>query len=212
MTPVKTKLPFGAVVVVPIVLPEESRSWTVTFGSPSSPRSSLPGVPPPGLKSRQTTPVTAPSFGAGCLAWTEPAGTWSGGIPVSGSSATDPGRTGVLSTIPVCGVPVSLFPEGKASESGPGGLTLSTTDAVTALSAPRDGSCWYMIRQITPAAKSDTAMGMKTAILNATDQRMRSVRTAKMSPIAVTRAGTTATQIALFLIAVRVVSVVKSVR
>ena len=45
-------------------------------------------------------------------------------------------------------------------------------------------------------------MGMKTAILNATDQRMRSVSTAKTRPIAVTRAGTTATQIALFLIAV----------
>ena len=68
-----------------------------------------------------------------------------------------------------------------------------------------------MIRQITPAANSEIAIGMKTAILNATDQRMRSVSTAKTSPIAVTSAGTTATQIALFLIAVRVVSVVKSV-
>ena len=68
-----------------------------------------------------------------------------------------------------------------------------------------------MIRQITPAAKSEIAMGMKTAILNATAQRMRSVSTAKTSPIAVTSAGTTATQIALFLIAVRVVSVEKSV-
>ena len=67
-----------------------------------------------------------------------------------------------------------------------------------------------MIRQITPAAKSEIAMGMKTAILNATAQRMRSVSTAKTSPIAVTSAGTTATQIALFLIAVRVVSVEKS--
>jgi hypothetical protein len=38
--------------------------------------------------------------------------------------------------------------------------------------------------------------------LNATDQLTRSVSTAKMRPIAVTSAGTTATQIALFLIAV----------
>ena len=68
-----------------------------------------------------------------------------------------------------------------------------------------------MIRQITPAAKSEIAIGMKTAILNATAQRMRSVSTAKTRPIAVTSAGTTATQIALFLIAVRVVSVVNSV-
>ena len=43
---------------------------------------------------------------------------------------------------------------------------------------------------------------MKTAVLNATDQRTRSVSTAKIRPIAVTSAGTTATQIALFLIAV----------
>ncbi len=68
-----------------------------------------------------------------------------------------------------------------------------------------------MMRQITPAAKSEIAMGMNTAILNATDQRMRSVSTAKTRPTAVTSAGTTATQIALFLIAVRVVSVEKSV-
>ena len=43
---------------------------------------------------------------------------------------------------------------------------------------------------------------MKTAVLKATDQRIRSVSTAKIRPIAVTSAGTTATQIALFLIAV----------
>ena len=65
-----------------------------------------------------------------------------------------------------------------------------------------------MIRQITPAANSEIAIGMKTTVLNATDQRTRSVSTAKISPIAVTSAGTTATQIALFLIAV--VSVVAS--
>ena len=60
----------------------------------------------------------------------------------------------------------------------------------------------YMTCQITPAAKSEIAIGMKTTVLNATAQRMRSVSTAKTSPIAVTSAGTTATQIALFLIAV----------
>ena len=42
---------------------------------------------------------------------------------------------------------------------------------------------------------------MKTAVLNATDQRTRSVRTAKTSPIAVTSAGTIATHRTLFLIA-----------
>ena len=45
---------------------------------------------------------------------------------------------------------------------------------------------------------------MKTAVLNATDQRTRSVRTAKMRPIAVTNAGTIRSQSELFLIAVSV--------
>ena len=68
----------------------------------------------------------------------------------------------------------------------------------------------YMIRQITPVAKSEIAIGMKTTVLNATAQRTRSVSTAKIRPIAVTIAGTTATQIALFLIAVDEDVVVKS--
>jgi hypothetical protein len=51
---------------------------------------------------------------------------------------------------------------------------------------------------------------MKTSVLNAVDQRIRSVSTAKIRPIAVTKAGTTASQIALFLIAVLSVSVVNS--
>ena len=68
-----------------------------------------------------------------------------------------------------------------------------------------------MIRQVTPVAKAEIAMGRKTTVLKAVAQRMRSVRTAKMSPNAVTKAGTTATQIALFLIAVVSVDVVNSV-
>jgi hypothetical protein len=68
-----------------------------------------------------------------------------------------------------------------------------------------------MIRHVTPAANAETAIGMKTTVLKATDQRTRSVRTAKMSPIAVTAAGTTATQMALFLIAWTRLSLVKRV-
>ena len=82
---------------------------------------------------------------------------------------------------------------------------------IPAFSPPRLGSCASMMRQITPAANSDTAIGMNTAVLNATDQRTRSVSTAKTSPSDVTNAGTTATQIALFLIAVRIVPVENSV-
>jgi hypothetical protein len=68
-----------------------------------------------------------------------------------------------------------------------------------------------MIRHVTPAANAEIAMGMKTTVLNATAQPTRSVSTANISPIAVTNAGTTATQIALFLIAVVSVGVVNSV-
>ncbi len=68
-----------------------------------------------------------------------------------------------------------------------------------------------MIRHVTPVAKAEIAIGRKTTVLNATDQRTRSVSTAKMRPNAVTNAGTTATQITLFLIAVVRVDVVKSV-
>ena len=78
------------------------------------------------------------------------------------------------------------------------------------MTAPWSGSLTYMIRQVTPAANAEIAIGMNTTVLNATDQRTRSVSTAKIRPSAVTNAGTTATQIALFLIAVTSVSVVKS--
>ena len=67
-----------------------------------------------------------------------------------------------------------------------------------------------MIRQVTPVAKAEIAIGRNTTVLNATDQRTRSVRTAKRSPNAVTTAGTTPTQMALFLIAVVSVDVVNS--
>ena len=50
------------------VLPDESFSSTVTPGRPSSPFSTLPGMPPPGLKSRQTTPSMAPCAGRGSAA------------------------------------------------------------------------------------------------------------------------------------------------
>src|SRR5438477_1139496 len=98
--------------------------------------------------------------------------------------------------------------EGVALERTPGGETASATVLPSALIAPLSGSCWYMIRHVTPVAKAEIAIGRNTTVLNATDQRMRSVRTAKSSPNAVTIAGTTATQIALFLIAVVSVDVV----
>src|SRR5207244_82774 len=139
-----------------------------------------------------------------CLA---PLGTASGAMPVSPSSATPPGRTGVLRT--------RLFPdetsvgvEGRAFGRTPAGLKTPATDLPSALIAPMFGSCWYMIRQVTPVAKAEIAIGRNTTVLNATAQRTRSVSTAKRRPNEVTSAGTTATQIALFLIACVSVDVV----
>jgi hypothetical protein len=106
---------------------------------------------------------------------------------------------------------VTFSVDGWASESTPVGLTASAPTAMMALIAPRSGSCWYIAaRQMMPAAKREMAIGMKTTVLKATDQLTRSVITAKMSPIAVTTAGTTPIQMALFLIAVTVLASLKS--
>ncbi len=92
--------------------------------------------------------------------------------------------------------------DGDAPASTPGALIASANVRPSALIAPWLGSCWYMSRQVTPVANAEIAIGRNTAVLNATAQRTRSVSTAKIRPSAVTRAGTTPTQIALFLIAV----------
>ena len=68
-----------------------------------------------------------------------------------------------------------------------------------------------MNRQITPAAKSEIAIGMNTATLKPVAKRTRSRRTANTSPMAVTKAGTMRSHRKLFLIAVRSVSSRKSV-
>src|SRR6266536_3227023 len=57
--------PSSPVVALCTFLPDASIRLTCTLGRPSSPCSGLPTTPPPGLKSRQTTPVIAPCFGCG---------------------------------------------------------------------------------------------------------------------------------------------------
>ena len=162
--------------------PSALRSSTVTSGIPSSPCSTLPALPPPGLKSRHTTPEIAPGAAGGARACTAPSGTSLGGIAVSPSSATPPGSTGRFSLIPVSALPVSAGLEGCASGSAPGGSKASATTLSDALTAPISGSFSYITRQITPAANSEIAIGMKTTVLNATDQRIRSSSTANIEP------------------------------
>ena len=132
-------------------------------------------------------------------------------MPVRPSCATSPGSSGVSSTSPPAGPPCSASVDGCAAERTPEGETASFTTAIAALIVPCYGSFSYISRQITPAAKSEIAIGMKTTTLNATEKRIRSRRTANTRPIAVTNAGTIRSQRKLFLIAVRSVSSVKSV-
>src|SRR5581483_5160654 len=126
------------------------------------------------------------------------------------SSTTPPGCVGVFSTIAPLEVVCSAGVDGEADESTPAGLMTPEIVLPSALTAPRFGSCWYMIRHVTPVANAEIAIGRNTTVFNATAHRTRSVSTANTRPIAVTSAGTTATQIALFLIAVVSVDVVKS--
>src|SRR6185436_7040956 len=121
------------------------------------------------------------------------AGASSGGIAVRPISATPPGLTTALSTNPLDGLPTRPGVEACAVVSAPDELKASCTTFSDALTVPSDGSVWSITRQITPAANSEIAIGMKTTVLNAVDQRIRSVRTANTSPIEVTNAGTIAT-------------------
>src|SRR3954447_2905321 len=96
----KEKVPSSPAVAVCTCLPLESRSATFAPGTPSSLFSTLPAVPPPGEKSRQTTPVIAPGFDAGSTACFALAGTASGGMPVRPRFATPPAASGFVSVKP----------------------------------------------------------------------------------------------------------------
>ena len=134
-----------------------------------------------GDRARLRSPARSP-------AWS-PSGSASAGCPSARATPSGPVEAGDFRTMPVDDVPVTLGPEGSASDSAPGGQIASCTAPIAALTAPCDGSFWYITCQITPAANSDTAIGMNTAVLNATDHAMRSVSTANTSPIAVTSRG-----------------------
>ena len=110
----KAKVPSSALVAVATCLPEESRSSSVTPGSPSSPFSTFPGLPPPGLKSLQTTPVMPSGFAGGLTACLAPSGTSSGEIADSPSTATWPGSSGVFNVSVPPGLPMSCGVEGCA--------------------------------------------------------------------------------------------------
>jgi hypothetical protein len=199
-------VPSASVVPSATVAPDSSRTSTVTPGRPSSSDSTTPVSPPPGLKSRHTTPVIPPWSGSGRIACTASSGTSEALIAVRPRSATPPDATGSARTNPLSDVPSRPSVEARASVKAPDALTASFATPTAALTAPWFGSFSYITRQMTPAAKREIAIGMNTTVLNATEKRTFSVSTANTSPIAVTKAGTTMTQSALFLSAVTSVS------
>src|SRR5256885_2019034 len=138
---------------------------------PSSPCSGCPTTPPPGLKSRQTTPSIAPGFVFGTTTCFADDDRSVGGIAVSPSLATAPAAIGFVSTYPCCGEPVSVDVDGKAFDSAPGETNQERRAPMPALTAPWLGSLMSITCQITPVAKSEIAIGMNTTVLNATAQR-----------------------------------------
>src|ERR1700709_444959 len=94
----KVNVPSSLVEVDWTLFPLWSNRLTFTPGIPSSGDSPLPGVPPPGLKSRQTTPVIAPAFVAGTTACFAAEGTSVGGIAVRPSSAVPPAEMDLCNT------------------------------------------------------------------------------------------------------------------
>ena len=87
----KSNVPSELVVADCTFFPAASRNSTVTPGRPSSCFSTTPALPPPGLKSRQTVPVTSPGFGEGATACFAPFGTCIGRDPGQRSSANRAG-------------------------------------------------------------------------------------------------------------------------
>ena len=173
--------------------PPGSFSSTVTPGRPSSPCSTTPGLPPPGLKSRHTTPVIAPAAAGGARACTAPLGH---------VLRRDPGEAELRGVARPDG-PLEREPAARRCRASrrsraapraarPAGRPRRRPPSIEALTAPTSGSFSSITRQITPAANSEIAIGMKTTVLKATDQRTRSSSTANTSPIAVTSAGTIA--------------------
>ncbi len=179
-------------VVADSVLPSDPFSSTFAPGIPSSRGSTFPGFPPPGLKSRHTTPVISELVARGTFACFAFAGRSSGGMPVSPMSADCPPFRGVVSVKPLDFEPVTFAAEGCASWIGPDETKSVRTPPIAAFTAPWFGSLRYMTCQMTPVAKSEIAIGMKRIVLNATDQRIRSVSTANNRPKIVMTSGTIA--------------------
>src|SRR4051794_41861667 len=109
-----------------------------------------------------------------------------GGIAVRPSSAVSPAWTGVLSSIPPPFWTTS-FVDGDAWGRTPDGLNTSSTDLMAAFATPRLGSSMYTMRHVIPAAKAEIAIGINTAVRNATAHETPPKMTVNNIPIEATR-------------------------
>ena len=155
------------------------RNSTVTPGRPSSPSSSSPGRAAAGLEVSPDHAVDPARERLGHDRLLGPAGTSDSRIAVTPSCATAPGSSGCSSTGRRRPRPERLG-QGRAAK-GPGRRDGVLHDRDRGVDRPWSGLFSYASRQITPAAKSEIAIGMNTTTLNATEKRMRSRSTAKTS-------------------------------
>ena len=175
------------------------------------PRSTTPAVPPPGLKSLHTTPVMPPGAPPGRPRPRRRRGSRT--ADRREAEQRDAARLNGIGEDEAClGAALEALGRRPCRGEHAGGRdrVLHDRDRRVHVLPGRDPSRTSR-RQMTPAAKSEIAIGMKTAILNAVEKRTRSVSTANTSPIAVTNAGTIRTQSELFRSAVRRLSSVKIV-
>jgi len=93
----------------------------------------------------------------------------------------------------------------------PGALNQSLTVSTAALTAPICGLLSKMVAHTRADAVVLKTIGITTSALNAVAQRIRSVSTAKMRPMVVTKNGKISTQMTLLRKAVSIVSVEKTV-
>src|SRR3569833_1511025 len=180
---------------------EPDSAWTFIPPSPASVASGEVSVPPPPLvKSNHTRPEIPPGAAAGALAGVTDLGRFSGLTPTSGTRAVAPDCTGWRVTTAPPWARSGLLSPSRADAPGyrEPPAKVSWTLVTTALATPIEGSCSYTKRKITPEARNETAIGMNTTILNAVDQRIRSVNTANIRPRIVPTVGATTTQIAVF--------------
>ncbi len=207
------------VVVVPALLPSAFSRVRRRPGMPSSSANTVPLVPMcVGEKSRQARPTTAPDAADGTAACCACSVCKVNGLmPVKPSRATPPPDTAALVTSapPAPGarlVEASVVTDWPADLSmgyRPGGLNTSLAVCRAALTMPMCGSRSKTSRQIRADAVALNTMGMNRTVLNAVDQRMRSLSTANTRPRKVTMKGKTMTQMTLLRSPMRMSSVAK---